>query len=112
MREMLGNLLENAFKWAAAHSVALHALGNEMPVTITIDDDGPGPSIEQREAVIRRGFRGDEQVPGSGLGLAFVDDLALMYGGRLELSESPMGGLLAVLALPVSSPRRMDDGPV
>jgi signal transduction histidine kinase len=51
--------------------------------------------------VLNRGERADEQVPGSGLGLAIVDDLARLYGGHVELADSPLGGLRAVLILPV-----------
>jgi hypothetical protein len=59
-----------------------------------------GWRAEQRAAVMRRGVRADEQVPGSGLGLAIVDDLARLYGGRVELLDSPQGGLRAALTLP------------
>jgi signal transduction histidine kinase len=69
-------------------------------LTITIDDDGAGLAPEQRDRVMRRGVRADQQVPGSGLGLAIVDDLARLYGGRVELADSPLGGLRAVLTLP------------
>jgi signal transduction histidine kinase len=98
---MLGNLLDNACKWAR-HRVALNAHGDAATLTITIDDDGQGLPPHQREVVIRRGIRADEQVPGSGLGLAIVDDLARLYGGRLELADSPLGGLRAVLTLPAA----------
>jgi signal transduction histidine kinase len=66
---------------------------------ILIDDDGTGLAAEQRDAVIQRGVRADEQVPGSGLGLAIVDDLARLYGGQVELADSPLGGLRAVLTV-------------
>jgi len=52
--------------------------------------------------VLNRGERADEQVPGSGLGLAIVDDLARLYDGRVELTDSPLGGLRAVLVLPAA----------
>lgn len=102
LQEMLGNLLDNACKWARS-SVALAIQSSEATLTITIDDDGVGLPADQRERVIRRGVRADEQVPGSGLGLAIVDDLARLYGGRVELDDSPLGGLRAVLTLPVVS---------
>jgi signal transduction histidine kinase len=69
-------------------------------LTITLDDDGPGLNAQQRDVVMHRGVRADEQVPGSGLGLAIVDDLARLYGGRVELLDSPLGGLRATLTLP------------
>jgi signal transduction histidine kinase len=101
LQEMLGNLLDNACKWASRR-VELHARRDGDQVIITIDDDGAGVAAEQRAAVIGRGVRADEQVPGSGLGLAIVDDLARLYGGQLELADSPLGGLRAVLSLPAS----------
>jgi len=99
LQEMLGNLLDNACKWAA-RNVELNVLSNGVTVTVMIDDDGAGLAADQRQAVIRRGVRADEQVPGSGLGLAIVDDLARLHGGQLELTDSPLGGLRSVLTLP------------
>jgi signal transduction histidine kinase len=99
LQEMLGNLLDNACKWAAQR-VEVNAHTDGATVTITLDDDGPGLDVQQRDAVMRRGVRADEQVPGSGLGLAIVDDLARLYGGRVELLDSPLGGLRAALTLP------------
>ena len=69
-------------------------------VTIMVDDDGSGLGAPQRDAVMQRGVRADERVPGSGLGLAIVNDLVQLYAGRLELLDSPMGGLRAALTLP------------
>lgn len=102
LQEMLGNLLDNACKWATQH-VELSARTEASSLTIVIDDDGPGLAAEQRHAVIQRGVRADQQVPGSGLGLSIVDDLARLYGGQLALSASPLGGLRAELTLPLSS---------
>lgn len=101
LQEMLGNLLDNACKWAAQRiEVSLAVAGNEL--LVTFDDDGCGIGAAERARVMARGERADEQVPGSGLGLAIVDDLARLYGGRLELDDSPLGGLRVVLALPVA----------
>ena len=99
LQEMLGNLLDNACKWAK-HRVEIGAHSDGTALTLTLDDDGPGLDAQKREAVMRRGVRADEQVPGSGLGLAIVDDLARLYGGRVELLDSPQGGLRAALTLP------------
>lgn len=99
LQEMLGNLLDNACKWAT-HRVDVQALRTAETLSIMIDDDGPGLAAEQRDVVLRRGVRADEQVPGSGLGLAIVDDLARLYGGQVTLNDSPLGGLRAVLVLP------------
>ncbi len=99
LQEMLGNLIDNACKWAE-HHIEVNATMQGNFVNITIDDDGQGVANEQRHDVLRRGVRADEKVPGSGLGLAIVGDLAQLYGGTLVLQESPLGGLRAVLTLP------------
>jgi signal transduction histidine kinase len=99
LQEMLGNLLDNACKWAASR-VDVKVSMNEQGVVVRIDDDGPGLALTARQAVFERGVRADEQVPGSGLGLAIVDDLARLYGGEIVLDASPRGGLSAVLRLP------------
>jgi signal transduction histidine kinase len=99
LQEMLGNLLDNACKWASRHvEVAARAEGEDL--LITIDDDGQGIAAADRNAVLRRGVRADQQVPGSGLGLSIVDDLAQLYGGEPRLADSPLGGLRVVLRLP------------
>jgi len=99
LHEMAGNLLENAGKWAAGRIVVSAArLAGEL--CLDIDDDGPGIAPGQRAELLRRGQRGDERMPGFGLGLAIVDDLARLYGGRLELLAAPLGGLRARLWLP------------
>ena len=69
---------------------------------ITLDDDGPGIAEGERQRVLYRGERADEQVPGSGLGLAIVVDLTRLYGGRVDLDASPLGGLRVRLSLPAA----------
>ena len=101
LQEMLGNLLENACKWAR-HRVEVNAGVANGVLWITIDDDGKGLPAAQRSAVLQRGVRADEQVPGSGLGLAIVSDLAQLYGGSVSLEDSPLGGLRARLTLPAA----------
>ena len=99
--EMLGNLLDNAFKWAASTiRVSSRVAGDR--VIIAVEDDGPGVPPETRDAVLKRGVKADEAAPGSGLGLAIADDLARLYGGSLELAAGREGGLLAVLTLPMA----------
>ena len=97
--EMLGNLLDNACKWARAR-VGLTCLKEGDRIVIAVDDDGPGIEPTMREAVIRRGVRADEAAQGSGLGLAIVRDLAEIHGGSISLEDSPMGGARARLTLP------------
>lgn len=98
LQEMLGNLLDNAGKWAADR-IEISCGSDGETLRIDIDDDGPGIAAADRETLLQRGRRGDERVPGSGLGLAIVDELAGLYGGRLELLDSPLGGLKARLSL-------------
>ncbi len=102
LEEMLGNLLDNACKWAA-HAVRVEAERAAGRLLVTIDDDGPGLPPERRALVLERGRRLDEQVPGSGLGLAIVADIALLYGGRLALDTAPSGGLRVRLDLPAAA---------
>jgi signal transduction histidine kinase len=97
--EMLGNLLDNACKWAASR-VSIASSQHDGVVLITVDDDGRGLPESMREAVLQRGVRADEAAPGSGLGLAIVRDLAELYGGSVTLATSPLGGLRARLQLP------------
>ncbi len=101
--EMVGNLLDNACKWASSQvkASAQRADGTKRFVVI-IDDDGPGLTEEQRKKVVKRGQRLDESKPGSGLGLSIVADLAHLYKGRFELEPSPEGGLRARLELPAA----------
>ncbi|HEX5227816.1 MAG TPA: sensor histidine kinase [Bryobacteraceae bacterium] len=99
--EMLGNLLDNACKWAHSKILVAVALDAGM-LLLTVDDDGPGLSAKQCSMVLVRGVRLDEAAPGSGLGLAIVRDLAELYGGSIALHPSPLGGLRARLLLPAS----------
>jgi signal transduction histidine kinase len=104
--EMVGNLIDNAGKWAQSTvsiTVAKEPQRNDSErrfFFVTIDDDGPGLSPGLRQAAMSRGNRLDETKPGSGLGLSIVADLASDYGGQLSLEASPQGGLRAVLKLP------------
>jgi signal transduction histidine kinase len=99
LEEMLGNLLDNACKWAKSR-VATSSSIEASNIVITVDDDGPGLDPAKRDVVLKRGVRADETAPGSGLGLAIVRDLAELYGGTISLESSPLGGLRARLLLP------------
>jgi signal transduction histidine kinase len=108
LEEMIGNLVDNACKWAQSR-VAIEAFSDRPGVPtdprvlhIIVDDDGPGLSPQQREQVARRGRRLDESKPGSGLGLSIVTELASLYGGGVTLATAPIGGLRAELTLPAS----------
>jgi signal transduction histidine kinase len=106
LEEMVGNLLDNAFKWAQSRvSVEVmcerpEPVAERQIVRIIVDDDGPGLTPAQRDQVARRGRRLDETKPGSGLGLSIVVELAGLYGGGLTLGTAPIGGLRADLVLP------------
>lgn len=105
LQEVLGNLLDNACKWArSVVSVQARLDAGAVPpmLVITVQDDGSGIAPEQRDAVLARGARIDESVPGSGLGLAIVTDLVAAYGGTIALDPSPLGGLRVVVGLPAA----------
>lgn len=122
LEEMLGNLLDNAAKWAQS-KVVLSATplaegfrvpteasppGEGLPIPkrwleIRVEDDGPGLTPEQLAAPISRGRRLDETKPGSGLGHSIVADLAHSYGGKLSLAKAELGGLSARLYLPLAT---------
>lgn len=97
--ECLGNLLDNAAKWANAR-ICLSAAKADGRVRIAVGDDGPGIAESDRERMLRRGAHGEDGVigrPGSGLGLAISADIAEAYGAVLSLGHSPLGGLEAAL---------------
>lgn len=98
--EMAGNVMENACKWSRGRVRATAAMVDQRRWRLVVEDDGPGLPADQRDAVLKRGERLDENAPGSGLGLSIVDELARAYGGGLTLSESALGGLKIVLDLP------------
>jgi signal transduction histidine kinase len=99
--EMLGNLLDNACKWARSHvSIASSVKGTD--VVIDVEDDGPGIPAAMRDRVMQRGVRADEAAPGSGLGLAIVRDLAELHGGSIAIETSVTGGTRARLQLPAA----------
>jgi two-component system sensor histidine kinase PhoQ len=104
LTEVLGNLLDNACKWCRSRvrltaSVAEGA-GPRERLLLEIEDDGPGISQADRERVLQRGVRTDETVPGHGLGLAMVRDTVDLYGGRISIDSSPLGGARFALRLP------------
>ena len=96
--ELLGNLLDNAFKWAS-HRVLLGVkeqpqAGRKRPgLYISVEDDGPGIVEDKIEKVLQRGVRGDERVQGHGIGLSIVQDIVHAYRGELQVDRSPeLGG--------------------
>jgi len=97
--ELLGNLLDNACKWADAE-VRLSVVETAEGFTLSVEDDGPGIPEAQRDQVFSRGTRLDEQTDGHGLGLGIVRDIVETWGGVLVLGESEWGGLKVEIQLP------------
>lgn len=94
--ELLGNLIDNACKWAAG-TVAVSAERRQGGLLLIIEDDGPG--VSEPDRVLGRGQRGDEHTPGHGIGLAIVQDIALAYRGDLHIERSSLGGARFVIRL-------------
>lgn len=100
--EIVGNLVDNALKWATREVVIEVKMLSGLPkqFQISIEDDGPGLSEAAREGALSRGRRLDQSKPGSGLGLSIVSELVTLYGGRLNLDRASLGGLRVVVVLP------------
>lgn len=100
--ELLGNLLDNACKWAKSR---VHlSIEHNTDITIRIEDDGPGVNREKMDQLLLRGQRLDETVEGHGLGLAIVQDMVADYHGTIELGQSAqLGGLQVTVTLPLTT---------
>ena len=92
LEEMIGNLMDNACKWAEGEVTVTVALGKPGRLLVVVSDDGPGLNDDQKQRVIERGERLDQSKPGSGLGLGIVKAIASLYGGKLELNRAAAGG--------------------
>lgn len=101
LSELLGNLLENAAKWAAGRVRVTVAPG--PPVELAVADDGPGVPKGELSRLGQRGLRLDEQTPGTGLGLAIVGDIVTAYGGELDFFPADLGGLGVRVRLPAAT---------
>ena len=109
LTEMLGNLLDNAFKWCRQQ---VHVAARQLPPTgsgqpaleISVEDDGPGIPENMKTRVLQRGARADETTPGHGLGLAMAQDTVALYQGELALETSPLGGLAVRLRVSNNRP--------
>jgi two-component system sensor histidine kinase PhoQ len=106
LQELLGNLLENAFKWARSRVLLTARAGAPAPnrrpgLVLTVEDDGPGIPVDRIALVLQRGVRGDERVQGHGIGLAIVQDIVRSYRGELNVGESDeLGGASFEVVLP------------
>lgn len=103
--ELLGNLIDNAGKWARSR-VVVNVQREGGQLCFDVDDDGPGVPEALRGRMFERGVRLDEQRPGFGLGLDIVRALVQTYGGSVQAQASPMGGARLRLCLPAT-----DDDP-
>lgn len=100
LMELLGNLLDNAFKWSAG-TIRITAQSNADRLELAVEDDGPGIDATQAAQVLQRGVRLDEATPGHGIGLPMVRDIVEAYGGRLELGRAELGGAAFHITLPL-----------
>ncbi|MBS0496884.1 MAG: GHKL domain-containing protein [Gammaproteobacteria bacterium] len=98
LMELLGNLIDNAFKWCR-HSIHLSADYQDNQVVIQVKDDGPGIQLHEIARILERGVRADQSTPGHGIGLAIVRDIMQVYGGELSIENNPDGGLCVTLRL-------------
>jgi len=104
MLELLGNLLDNACKWADSQ-VELSVSQMPSGFLIEVQDDGPGIPATERDQVFSRGTRLDEQTSGHGLGLGIVRDIVDAWGGEMQLDTGTLGGLLVRIRLPGRTPK-------
>lgn len=100
LMELLGNLLDNACKWAVV-GVWLEVRHEKGTLRMSVEDDGPGIALDQAEQVLARGVRLDETAPGHGIGLPMVRDIVEAYEGKLEIAHSPHGGARIIVSLPM-----------
>jgi two-component system sensor histidine kinase PhoQ len=104
--ELLGNLLDNAFKYGARQVMVSGGVlepGASRPgLWLRVEDDGPGIRESQWVQLLQRGSRGDEQVEGHGLGLAIVMELVTAYGGKVGIDHSELGGAMVFVDIPAS----------
>lgn len=99
--EMLGNLLENAYRLCLGH-IRISAGKSGSHYELVIEDDGPGVPASQRERILQRGARLDTQNPGQGIGTAVVKDIIESYDGQLQIEESTLGGASFRILLPLN----------
>jgi len=96
LMEILGNLLDNAFKWCRTR-IEIHGYKDEQRLVLSVHDDGPGIDTGQIEHILQRGGRADESTPGQGLGLSVVAEIVEAYEGRLQIAASGLGGAAIII---------------
>ena len=97
LMEILGNLMENAFKYGRSQvrvgaNIPPDSMGGDSVIRVIIEDDGPGIPVQDREDVLNRGARMDQRIPGQGIGLSVAQEIIRLYGGSLQIGESQLGG--------------------
>jgi two-component system sensor histidine kinase PhoQ len=102
LMEMLGNLLDNAAKFAQTE-IVISAMTGTNEQTLSVCDDGPGIPPDQREHILERGMRADSRHPGQGIGLAVVRDIISSYHGELIIAGSDTGGACLMITCPHES---------
>ena len=101
MLELLGNLTDNACKFASKN-VSIQMKADPQHLHISIEDDGPGVETEQLDKIVGKGIRLDESTEGHGLGLGICADIIESYQGKLHFSRSSMGGLRVTIEIPLT----------
>jgi two-component system sensor histidine kinase PhoQ len=102
LTELLGNLLDNAFKWARAR-VRVSVDTSRGRLVLAVEDDGPGIAPDEAQRMLERGVRADQSMPGQGIGLAVVRDIVEAYEGELRIERSSLGGACVKLVLPLTA---------
>jgi two-component system sensor histidine kinase PhoQ len=98
LMEVLGNLLDNAFKWADK-TIEIEACSDNKKLSISVSDDGPGIAKDKSNELLQRGVRADQQTPGHGIGLSIVLNIVKAYNGSLTINKSALGGAQVVIKL-------------
>lgn len=103
LKRAVTNIISNAFNYGKTIAVALESNNNKLE--ITVDDDGPGIPVEKREDVFKAFYRLDEsrnkETGGVGLGLSIARDIITSHGGKIELTDSELGGLRVLISIPL-----------
>jgi signal transduction histidine kinase len=99
--ELLGNLIDNASKWAG-ETIEISASPVSRGIVVTVADDGPGVPEAARQRLGTRGLRLDAATPGHGIGLAIARDITIAYGGALDFADAELGGLAVTVTLPAA----------
>ena len=102
LTEILGNVLDNACKWARTRArVRIDTLDGSHTLRLRVEDDGPGIPADRLDAVLDRGVRADSATEGHGIGLAVVREIVVeVYGGRIEVGSGALGGAAVEIRLP------------